>query len=668
VVVKKQKLSLCSCVYLRSSRADRAPPPLQLVASNVDRWPRTNICIKAIVCSTADPSVCARTPKKKRVIPCRSTKIQTMADARPRANTTTLGIKESSLVWPMLTRSNYAEWSMLMKINYEAMEIWEVIELGTNVRRSQDRQAMGALMWSVPKEMWGTLGAKQTVKEAWETVKTMRIRVDRVKEVNIQKLLKEFENIEFKEGESVEDFGMRITNLVANIKSLGEPLEDTLVVKKFLRVVPPRFNQVVVSIEMFCDVKTLSVEDLVGRLRVAEDRFEDKLEQVTDKAGRLLLAEEEWLEKHKHRFQSNSNKNSNSGGTNQWKAKVSNKSKGASSNTPHKVKLTSQGTPRRKGRCRNYGIYGHWAEDCKRPKRDKKDHKQQEANFAVGDVENAALLFAEVQDSFGGTSQEIHLSEEKVVPAVCSDEVWVLDTGASNHMTGTKSTLSQLDDTVSGLVKFGDGSTVKICGLGSVVMKTRQGDHKVLTTVYYIPQLKSNIISLGQLEEAGCDIRLFAGRLKVFDLDNKLLVSAPRTGNRLYTVQLSVIPPVCLLTRLDDAAWLWHSRFGHLNFKALRNLGVKGMVEGMPVVDRLEQVCDACTLGKQHRAPFPKASVYRAKRGIELFHVDLCGQIRPQTVGGNLHFLLVVDDFSRFMWIELLKRKGEALSCLIKIK
>ena len=80
---------------------------------------------------------------------------------------------------------------------------------------------------------------------------------------------------------------------------------------------PPQFNQVAVSIEMFCDVKTLSVEDLVGRIQAAEDRFEDKLEQVTDKAGRLLLAEEEWLEKHKQRFQSNSHKNSNSGGTNQ---------------------------------------------------------------------------------------------------------------------------------------------------------------------------------------------------------------------------------------------------------------------------------------------------------------------------------------------------------------
>jgi hypothetical protein len=97
-------------------------------------------------------------------------------------------------------------------------------------------------------------------------------------------------------------------------------------------------------------------------------------------------------------------------------------------------------------------------------------------------------------------SQVIHLSEDKVVPVICPDGVWVLDTSASNHMTGTKSALSQLDDTVSGSVRFGDGSTIRICGLGSVVMNTRQGDHKVLTSVYYIPQLKSNIISLGQLE------------------------------------------------------------------------------------------------------------------------------------------------------------------------
>ena len=93
---------------------------------------------------------------------------------------------------------------------------------------------------------------------------------------------------------------MCITNLVADLNVLGETIDDVKVVKKFLRVAPARFTSVIVSIEMFCDLKKLTVEELIGRLRAAEERLEEKVEQITDKAGRLLLAEEEWLKKHKH--------------------------------------------------------------------------------------------------------------------------------------------------------------------------------------------------------------------------------------------------------------------------------------------------------------------------------------------------------------------------------
>jgi hypothetical protein len=479
---------------------------------------------------------------------------------------------------------------------------------------------MGALMRSVPKEMWGTLGAKKTVKEAWETIKTTRIRADRVKEVNIQKLLKEFENIEFKEGESVADFGMRIINLVTNIKSLGEVIDDTRVVKKFLRVVPSRFNQVAVSIEMFCDMSSLTVEDLVGRLRAAEDHLDNKLEHITDKASRLLLAEDEWLEKHKHRFQGSSQKEGNNGSAGQWKPKMTHRSDVGSSGSSNKGKLTSKGTPRRKGRCKNCGIYGHWAQDCKRPKKDDKEHKPSKANIAADDTEHAALLFAQVEQASGGSTLTVHLAEDKVVPVVCPDEVWVLDTGASNHMTRTRSVLSHMNNTMKGSLCFGDGSTVEICGLGLVVIKGRHDQHKVLTNVYYIPKLKSNIVSLGQLEEAGCDIRLSDGCLKVFDTEYNLLISAPRTGNRLYTVKSGVDAPMCLLTRKNDVAWQWHSRFGHLNFRALRDLGRKEMVEGLPLIDQVEQVCDGCTLysGKTTQNSFPKGLFFQSKERFGL--------------------------------------------------
>ena len=170
---------------------------------------------------------------------------------------------------------------------------------------------------------------KKSAKEAWEAIKSMRLCADRVKEVNAQKLLIEFEAISFKSGETIEDFAVRIGKIATDLKGLGETsVDDARVVKKFLRVVPPRYNQVAVTIEMFCDLKTLSVEELVSRLRAAEDRFEPIVEEVTNKQGQLMMMEEDWAAKHKARMVTDSSSSRGKGGGNGQYAKK-NKFEGA---------------------------------------------------------------------------------------------------------------------------------------------------------------------------------------------------------------------------------------------------------------------------------------------------------------------------------------------------
>jgi hypothetical protein len=378
-------------------------------------------------------------PKKKYIVPKKVEAKEEMTDEPSASSASRGGVKEGQLVWPMLGKSNYAAWVMIMQCNLEAMEVWYTIDPSTNVKRHHDRQAMAGLLRSVPEEMWQMLGRKSAVKEAWEAVATMRIGADRVKEVNAQRLMEDFKNIKFKEGESIEAFGMRISNLAAQLRELSEDVKEPRVVKKFLRVVPARFAPVVVSIEMFCDAKTMTVEELVGRLRAAEEWLEDKVEQIVDKTGRLLLAKEEWLEKHKHQFRTAPNKE---GGGNGGAGHAKNKQAMArTEGGSGEVKLTSMGMPRRRGHCRNCGIYGHWAEDCKRPKKEKKkEARQPEANVAVGGTDQASALMLAACDIVH-TPQCVHLSE-KVIPVDVPDGLWVVDTGASNHMTGSRSMLS----------------------------------------------------------------------------------------------------------------------------------------------------------------------------------------------------------------------------------
>jgi hypothetical protein len=139
--------------------------------------------------------------------------------------------------------------------------------------------------------MWQMLGSKKMVKDAWAPVKSMHVGAERVKEANAQHLLKEFENIAFCDGESVDDFAICINALAADLRTSGEVIKDTRVVKKMLRMLPQRYAQIAISIETLLDLKTLTVEELVGRLRMVDDWIE--VETITDKAGWLLLTEED---------------------------------------------------------------------------------------------------------------------------------------------------------------------------------------------------------------------------------------------------------------------------------------------------------------------------------------------------------------------------------------
>nr|XP_011468675.1 PREDICTED: uncharacterized protein LOC105352743 [Fragaria vesca subsp. vesca] len=89
-------------------------------------------------------------------------------------------------------------------------------------------------------------------------------------------------------------------------------------------------------------------------------------------------------------------------------------------------------------------------------------------------------------------------------------DVWFLDSGCSNHMCGDKSMFSSLNDKFNHSVKLGNNTRMQVAGKGSVRL-TMKGVAFVISDVYYVPELKNNLLSIGKLQEKGLAILIQGG-------------------------------------------------------------------------------------------------------------------------------------------------------------
>jgi hypothetical protein len=184
----------------------------------------------------------------------------------------------------------------LMKIKLQARLLWVAVA-SDDVDFQVEHMALDAICSVVPPEMISTLATKPLVKEAWESIKTMRIDVDRVHKASAQKLHREYEQLTFRDGKSIEDFTMQLTSLMNQLVILDDPEANDKVVTKYLLVAWPRYHQLVVSMETLLDITMLSMEEVIARLKAIKD--DGVVVSNRDRCDKLYLIEEEWLEHFK---------------------------------------------------------------------------------------------------------------------------------------------------------------------------------------------------------------------------------------------------------------------------------------------------------------------------------------------------------------------------------
>ncbi|KAD4982647.1 hypothetical protein E3N88_19318 [Mikania micrantha] len=576
--------------------------------------------------------------------------------AAPERNTTSLNC-------PMLNAINYNAWAVRIKAVFRVHGILPAIEpIGlTLVDPKKNDMAIALLLQSIPEDLVLQVSQFTTAKAIWDALKTRYVGVDRVREARLETIHAEFESLKMGSQETIEAFASKIQQIVSKANTLGHAFEEKKLVQKLLRSVPGKFITIVATIQQFADLNSMPFQEAIGRLKAFEEAI-GRMSPNENAAEKLLFQKAE--SSSKSHFDPAKKQGKTNHGTSRWQGKGSD----SSQNREYKQKNHREDSSKGKGKdrskiqCYRCDKMGHFASVCPDRKQKKEEANLNEAN----DVDPRFFMMKCGQET-------VFLNEENLIPKRYEAEpslndVWYLDNGASNHMTGNRSFFIELNERITGRVKFGDNSCVEIHGKGSIIFEGRNGEQRVMTDVYYIPDLRTNIISLGQTSENGCETRIKDDYLILLDNSGKLLMRVPRTKNRLYKVQLKPGSPECLQVKLEDNGWKWHARLGHINFETMKLMAHKRMTAGLPTIAHPNRFCDSCLIGKQTRTTFPKATLYRANKTLELVYGDLCGPISPPTLAGNEYIFVIIDDYSRYMWTFMLKRKVDALQSFKSFK
>jgi len=233
---------------------------------------------------------------------------------------------------------------------------------------------------------------------------------------------------------------------------------------------------------------------------------------------------------------------------------------------------------------------------------------------------------------------------------------WIIDLGASDHICGNLKWFHFYNEIIPTHIKLPTRHFTIAKQSGTI----KFSDDFIIHVVLYVPDFHLNLISVSKLTNFLNCIVIFNGfQCLIQDKKTKKMIGSGDKREELYYLNLSnkltssASKTISNYVPLPDSA-LWHFRLGHLSFSRMKSLQSL-----FPYVhEDSKATCDVCHFAKHRKLLFPE-SCNKATKPFELIHFDIWGPISICSIHNHLYFLTVVDDFSRYTWITLMKSKGE---------
>ncbi|MCO5601957.1 hypothetical protein L7F22_056084 [Adiantum nelumboides] len=321
--------------------------------------------------------------------------------------------------------------------------------------------------------------------------------------------------------------------------------------------------------------------------------------------------------------------------------------------------------------CSHCGRHGHLEHEC-RTKRREQQQNDRRPKSQLHHLEVPALSQYDMESL--QLFNSIINSARLLAASTDTSTVWLLDTGATHHMTLNSYWLHNYKKLTSQVqVYLGDNHSLNAIGLGHLQVTLPSGAAVTIRDIYHNPGLSHNILSVNAAMSTGSSIEFFHNSCVIhFKLPNgqfetlKLLqqnrlypIKLMQSGTKAIVASTSIVTP--FLTKAVSTL-IRHYRLGHINAHTLQRMAKHGLCSGLPPNFYSIDLCEGCLMGKASHKAFHQ-SQSRSSQLNQLVHSDLCGPMESSSLTGSVYFLSFIDDFSRYTTLYFLKLKSQVLTC-----
>ncbi|WVZ64613.1 hypothetical protein U9M48_014108 [Paspalum notatum var. saurae] len=241
-------------------------------------------------------------------------------------------------------------------------------------------------------------------------------------------------------------------------------------------------------------------------------------------------------------------------------------------------------------------------------------------------------------------------SQGTKIVQVYTPKSWIIDSGATNHMTRTPNIFTFYTP-CSGKdkVRVADGSLAPIAACGSVRCT------KTLSSVLHVHNFPVNLLSVSSITKSLCRRGWFDPSHCTFQkLGTGRIIGTGTVHNGLYYLNEGS-DGVAFAAKMSPCQelLLLHRRLGHPSFPS--------MSRTYPHIFKGSLVCDECEFAKHKRVPYPSLGL-RSNKPFDVIHSDVWGPCEVHLISGHRWFVIFIDGFSQYTWLYLLKQKNDVFT------